>query len=316
MSNTPNNNQVGGQRFVRQNFANINGQNNQNSNNIESKNVKTNDANPIVQLEQAQANFSTSLAGMKNSPVLITETCKLPSKGLLYGNALGDTIELRAMTTIEERMRLSGENFWSTMSAIMNRCLVNSNFDTKNLVDFDFFAAMVKLRIITYGNIYKTRHQCLSCEKFQDVDVDLDNVIITELEDDFVEPIEIGPMPRSGDILGIRFLRVFDHIDILNQSLEYQNKKKKDVMGNPQYTMEMEKMLVSVNGNTLDTIAKRKYIETMVGMDSSYFHRRVEKLFYGVHRIGTEKCSEPDCSGLVVYNILPNENFFRTAFDD
>lgn len=271
----------------------------------------------LADYEKATADYSASVLGMTNKPdtALITETCKLPSKGLLYNRVLGDSLELRSMTTIEERMRLSGENFWSTMSSIMNRCMVNTNFDAKNLVDFDFFAALVTLRIVTYGNIYKTTSKCLSCQKVNDYNLNLDTLVRTDLPDDFVEPIEIGPMPRSKDTLGIRFLRVFDHIDIVNKINEYNSQgNKKEDLGNPEYTLEMEKMLVSVNGIELDPIAKHMYIEKMLGMDSSYFHNEVEKLFYGIHRVGTGQCEE--CGGLMLYQVAPDENFFRTAFDN
>ena len=77
----------------------------------------------------------STITGGVYEPVLITEVCDLPSKGLLYGGELGSTLELRAMTTIEERMRLSGENFWTTMIAILNRCKINTNFDMQNLTN-------------------------------------------------------------------------------------------------------------------------------------------------------------------------------------
>lgn len=271
----------------------------------------------VKNFENSAEQYKTSVMGVKKDIALITETCKLPSKGLLYNGVLGSTLELRAMTTVEERMRMSGENFWSTMSAILNRCMTNTDFDSQNLTDFDFFAALVKLRIITYGNIYKTTTRCLSCEKVQDIDVDLDNLIITELPDDFKEPISIGPLPKSGDTLGLRFLRVFDHIDITNQVTAYNAKQNKALdTGNPEYTLEMEKMLVSVNGVELDSLARHVYVENMVGMDSSFFHKEVDKLFYGIHRVGSAKCKEENCSGLMLYQVAPDEQFFRTAFDD
>lgn len=304
-------------KIVRQNFSNANLRQKQDENQLKDTFESISNGKSVSSVfEENEKSYATSVMGVKNEPILISERCNLPSKGIPYGNALGDSIELRAMTTVEERMRLSGENFWSTMSNVMNRCLVNSDFDVKNLVDFDFFAALVKLRTITYGNIYKTTSKCLSCEKTQTVDVDLDLVKVSELPDDFEEPIKIGPMPRSGDTLGIRFLRVFDHIDITNKVNDYRNKKQKTDLGSPEYTLEMEKMLVSVNGVELDSMAKKMYIENMTGMDSSYFHKQVEKLFYGVHRVGVTKCGEEDCEGMIIYQIAPDEQFFRTAFDD
>ena len=300
-------------RIVRQNFSNV-------SRNINRPQVDESSvvSDAMAKIEESKSNFSTSLMGMQKEPTLITESCHLPSKGLLYGGMIGDSVELRAMTTIEERMRLSGENFWSTMANIVNRCLINCPIDAKDFVDFDFFAILVKLRIITYGNGYKVKSRCLNCEKPQDITANLDLLKITDLPDDFVEPIVIDSMPKSGDKLGIRFLRVFDHIDIENKSNEYNVSKhrKEEDLGNPKYTLEMEKMLVSVNDVELDSMAKHKYISNMIGMDSSYFHKTVEKLFFGVHRVGTTICSDDSCGGLVLYQIAPDENFFRTAFDD
>lgn len=149
-----------------------------------------------------------------------------------------------------------------------------------------------------------------------EIKADLDTLNITELPDDFVEPFEIGPLPKNGDKLKLRFLRVFDHIEMENKSIQYNSGKKNDGTGDPKYTMEMESMLVSVNDNPLDSFAKHNYITTMIGMDSSYFHNKVEKMFYGVHRLGTISCPDKDCNGIILYTVAPDENFFRAAFDD
>lgn len=268
---------------------------------------------PVTTTVVPKQNDFRSATGGAYEPVLITETCFLPSKGLLYGSALGNTIEFRAMTTLEERMRLSGENFWSTMAAILNRCKVNTDFDMKNLVDFDFFSALVKLRIISYGSNYKTRAKCFICGKEQDIDVNLDECKVTELPDDFVEPFVIGPLPISGDVLECRFLRVFDYIDINEKVTDWKRKHPKDTLNNPEYTLLMEHAIVTVNGVNLNEIQKKKYVESMVGADSTYYHDEYSKLFYGLHRIGSSTCQETDCGSVVVYEIAPSDSFFRAT---
>lgn len=255
----------------------------------------------------------SKITGGVYEPVLITESCDLPSKGILYGGELGSTLELRAMTTLEERMRLSGENFWSTMIAILNRCKVNTDFDMKNLVDFDFLAVLVKLRIISYGNNYKAQSRCLKCGKDQIVNVNLDELKVTKLEDDFVEPFEIGPLPVSGDVLGCRFLRLYDHVAISKESESWAREHPNDKFNNPEYTRTMERTIVTINGAKLNDIQKRHYVETMVGADSSVFHDKIENMFYGIHRLGTSKCEEKDCGSPVLYQIAPSESFFRAT---
>lgn len=267
----------------------------------------------IANATAPKQNDFRSATGGAYEPVLITEVCHLPSRGLLYGSALGDTIEFRAMTTIEERMRLSGENFWSTMAAILNRCKVNTDFDIKNMVDFDFFAALVKLRIISYGNNYKTRSKCFVCGKEQEVNVNLDECKVTEIPDDFVEPFVIGPLPISGDVLECRFLRVFDYIDINEKVSDWQRKHPNDKYNNPEYTLLMEHAIVTVNGVNLNEFQKKKYVENMVGADSTYYHEEYQQLFYGLHRIGTSTCEETDCGSAIIYEIAPSDSFFRAT---
>lgn len=267
---------------------------------------------PTDRVEKRQNDVS-KLTGGVYEPVLITETCHLPSKGIPYGKALGDTVQFRAMTTVEERMRLSGENFWSTMAAILNRCKVGTDFDMKNLVDFDFYAAIVKLRTISYGNNYKTRSKCMVCGLEQEVDVNLDEVSVTELPKDFVEPFKVGPLPISGDILECRFLRVFDYIDISNKMDEWRSKHPNDRMNSPEYTLLMEHAIVTINGAELNEFQKKAYVESMIGADSTFYHDALNDMFYGVHRIGTAKCKEPDCDSYVLYEIAPSDSFFRAT---
>ncbi len=267
---------------------------------------------PFEKINMNKKNDESKITGGVYEPVLITEVCNLPSKGILY-SSLGSTLELRAMTTVEERMRLSGENFWSTMAAIMNRCKVNTDYDMTNLVDFDFFAALVKLRIISYGNNYKTQSKCYKCGKDQIINVDLDKVRVSMLEDDFVEPFEIGPMPMSKDVLGVRFLRVYDHIAIANEVNDWIKRHPNDNLNNPEYTLTMEHLIETVNGVKLNAMQKHHYVTSMIGADSSFFHDEVDKLFYGVHRLGTSKCEEKDCGTPVIYQIAPSDSFFRAT---
>ena len=58
---------------------------------------------------------------------LITEKIVLPSAATkIYGYAFDGSLTLRAMTTKEERIRLSGQSFYKTMSMIINECIVDN----------------------------------------------------------------------------------------------------------------------------------------------------------------------------------------------
>ena len=62
-------------------------------------------------------------------PALITEKFLLPSNGKLYrenGSSFDGNLTLRAMTTIEERMRLSSDDFYESMIPVVNECIVDN----------------------------------------------------------------------------------------------------------------------------------------------------------------------------------------------
>lgn len=259
-----------------------------------------------------------------SKPNLITEQFTLPSNGKLYGPNFNPNITLRAMTTLEERMRLGSQSYYESMSAIVNECIVDNKnpdgtykIDSKLLTLFDFDAICIKLRILTYGPMYKAAAKCLKCGKSFFHTLDLRESEFKFVPDDFQEPYDIGPLPMSGDTLGCRFLRVKDRIDI---DVKTQNflAQHPDFIGDASYTFEMEHRIMSVNGEDIDSFMVNKYVENMVGGDSSYYHQKIDDGYsFGVQRIHTIKCKDSDnkahpCEGIAICAIRGNDEFFRT----
>lgn len=255
---------------------------------------------------------------------LITESMLLPSsQAKLYGDGFDGRITLRAMTTEEERMRLSAQSFYPTMSLIINECIVDNKnpdgsykLDSKNFTDFDFFAVCVKLRIISYGNKYETFCKCTKCGYEQKYIGDLSQVDYTLVPEDFVEPYEIGPLPSSGDTLGCRFLRVKDHIDIEKQK-DLILSKNLNYVGDPTFNLEMERRIVTVNGKELDFVLAQEYVKNMIAMDNFYYQKKVNSFPFGVNRVSFIDCpSGTGCDGVTYWIVRADREFFRPYFDD
>ena len=252
-------------------------------------------------------------------PELITEQFLLPSKGILYGPNFDGNLTLRAMTTIEERMRTGSDDYYGTMSEIVNRCIVDNvnpdgsyKIDSKRFTIFDFDAVCVKLRIISYGPLYKTRARCTSCGKEFDTKVDLRECEFKFLPDDFVEPYSIGPLPRTGDTLGCRFLRVQDRID-MEKAARATVAKDPKYIGNPEFELEMIHRLMTINGDSVDNLMGTKYIQHLTSMDVDYFKEMVDPTFYGVTRVGFTDCDDANCNGKAIYVIRSDSEFFRAS---
>lgn len=255
----------------------------------------------------------------------ITETLVLPSSSThLYGPQFDGHITLRAMTTDEERMRLGGQSFYSTMSAIVNECIVDNKnedgtykIDSRDFTDFDFFAIMVKLRIMSYGPKYRTIATCIKCGKQWSHIVDLSELTYNLVPEDFHEPYEIGPLPSSGDTLGCRFLRVRDRIEIEKQK-DLILSKNPDYQGDPVYNLEMEKRIVSVNGAQLDYVTASDYVHSLIAMDNYVYHDQIDKdKRFGVINYGfTDTCEDPSrCSGKGIWTMRVDAEFFRPCLD-
>lgn len=256
-----------------------------------------------------------------SKPNLITEEFLLPSSDRLYGSNFDGNVTLRAMTTLEERMRVGAQSFYPIMVSIVNECIVdNKNPDGTYKLDssaftlFDFDAICVKLRIMSYGPEYKTYARCPICGEIFKYTADLRECEFSFLPDDFSEPYDIGPLPHSGDTLGCRFLRVKDRIDIDKKAQEILSKNPK-YLGRPEYTLEMERRIMTVNGDSIDPIIVSKYVENMISMDSDYYHQFIDKDYYGVIRVGTTPCQNEGCSGHAIYTVKSDSEFFRSGRD-
>lgn len=254
---------------------------------------------------------------------LITESMVLPSASTkLYGDNFDGHITLRAMTTEEERMRLSGQSFYLTMSHIINECIVDNKnsdgtyrLDSTSFTDFDFFAICVKLRIMSYGPKYKTTAICTKCGKQFEYVADLSDLVYNLVPEDFMEPYEIGPLPSSGDTLGCRFLRVKDRIDI-EKKKDLLLAKNPNYVGDPIYNMEMERRIMTVNGNPIDYVQVADYVRDMIAMDSYVYHRDIDKNIFGVIRLNMTDCTEADCDGTAFWVLRADAEFFRPCLGD
>lgn len=201
------------------------------------------------------------------------------------------------------------------MCTILSRCTVSPTdiqLDYTALTDFDFYACMVKLRTISYGPKYKLTGKCPTCGKQQVVIGDLDSLDTVYVPEDFTEPFKIGPLPRSGDVLGCRFLRVKDRLDIEKAVSEY-NIKHPNNNDNIAYTLEMERQIMTVNDIEYDSMQIKTYVENMSVMDDNYYHAAMNKLFFGIRRIGFCTCEDTNCGALIPYIVANDKEFFRPS---
>lgn len=251
---------------------------------------------------------------MENNHVSIEEIYQIPGYPL-YGNQFEKDFRIRAMTTREEKIRLSAPGF-KTLARVIQNCLVNNqDVDVRDLKLFDFQYLMFKVRTITYGPEYKINIMCPYCGKRMDASIDLDKLKVNTVPEDFKEPIRIGPLPISKDTLECKLFSLRDYLDVIDEAIEFE-KNYPEYDGDPRFVLDLCKRVVSVNGKSPDSVLPnlRTYIENMHARDYQYFSSKYEEIFnsFGIDAIVNLKCDS--CGGEYRTKLPMTDEFFRPTY--
>lgn len=247
----------------------------------------------------------------KSNRISIQESFPLPGY-TLYGDKMPKEITLRAMTTVEEKLRLAGTGY-DVIPQLIQACCLDEDVDMYELKLFDIQYLMYKLRIVTYGSDYHVKMICPTCGKEMDIHVDLDKLEIKQLPDDFVEPFEIGPLPVSGDVLTCKIPTIKEYLDIMKEGKRILSKNP-NYVGDPTFILNYQSEIVEINGERKEPYKIRQYVEQMHAKDLRYFDSKYEPMqsLYGLDTVVFETC--PHCNNEVVFDLPVNEEFFRPVY--
>lgn len=246
--------------------------------------------------------------------VAIQESYELPSRGAIYSDInVPPEVTLRAMTTMEEKMRLSGTGM-NVIPNIIKACVVEpENLDTNKLKLFDLQFLMYKLRIVTYGPDYKLSLRCPNCGKKSDFVIDLDSIPVNYAGESFKEPFTIGPLPVSKDLLECVVLTSQDYIDIEREARKIKSKFP-DYVGDPEFILGYKYRISKINGETLPDGSLQQYIEDMNAKDMRYLDSEYSKLTDGIGMDldMIETC--PSCGEEIEFTLPVTSEFFRPTY--
>jgi len=235
-----------------------------------------------------------------------------PSQGHLYnGKFPGGEIVISPMTTMEEKiLQQAGKDRMEIIDTLIQRCLLKCPVPYDDLLIPDMFYMLMIIRNITYGSTYKFRLECARCslEYQQQIEIPEGLKLRCLTEKDGVEPWEIT-LPRSGDKIQFRLLRVEDESDIRRWSRQaYQRSVQ---VGDPAYAYRLGTHIVSVNGKTVDPLERLEYAEEMIGADSLSLRNAIEKKDFGVRLQLDATC--PSCGHESKSRLPFDREFFRPS---
>lgn len=247
------------------------------------------------------------------SRVPIQETFELPSNGVLYKDYnIPSTITLRAMNALDEKTRLATSGM-RTIPELLKSCIVsNEKIDPYKLKMFDLQFLMYKLRIITYGSDYKVKITCPNCGNEHEVAINLDEIPVNTLDEDFTEPFDIGALPVSGDVITCKLLSAEDYINMETEARRIKSKFPAYV-GDPDFILSYKYRITTINGEYKPQ-SIQSYVENMHARDMRYFDSKYNDITnnLGMDIDMLEIC--PSCGRDIEYTLPMTSEFFRPKY--
>lgn len=260
--------------------------------NIENENLKN----------QADSIFAQSTA--------LTETVTMPSKGLIRG--IPKEIVIKAIQRKDKKKMLLSETDDILLSLLQSSIVSPTDFNVYNLLPFESEYLLYRLRVLTYGANYTFKRKCPYCGAINDVEIDLNEIPIVEVPDNFKTVFDIPPLPVSGIQLKCKLLSEGERKAIAKKANELE-----EATGNKSAMIDSywDSRIVAVNGNSkLAPIEITQILDELSDYDSEYFMAYYSK-YEGNYGLQTKlKYTCDSCHGAINEDMPNIATFFRPTF--
>lgn len=252
---------------------------------------------------------------MSNTDSNFTQEIILPSRGLLNPEIPEGKIIQRCMMVGDQKY-LSGTNQAPSkaLHQIIQRTVTSpEGFDVSNLTLPDTLYLLFKLRILSYGKDYKFRTRCPECGKKIDVTIDLSELPVTTLEDDYAESLVVK-LPHRGDTVYTKILTNRDTDDLAE---EMKRRKRRNPEDESEYILRIvqsiEKIVLTKEKKELThPIDIEKYVNSMTDLDASAILAARDSAVFGINPVVEYVC--PECKEYIDVGVQFSSEFFRPHF--
>lgn len=238
-------------------------------------------------------------------------TANLPSRGLVYDGEVNPQINLRHITTKEEK-KLIASTSSNALDTLIESCIVEpKGLKVNKLIPADKHYLMLQLRIHTYGSNYHVEGTCPVCSNKKEYSIDLNDFPVIELADDYKDKLKFT-LPVSQDELQLRLLTGEDLESIKRQAKKLAKTLRVDV-DELEYVIRMSRHIVSINGEEMNDGRAQGYVEAMHAQDSAYFWYMLDEVLVGYDTMIEVVC--PKCRNEIEFNMPITGEFFRPRFN-
>lgn len=249
-----------------------------------------------------------------------THEVTLPSKGLLNPEIPEGKIIQRCMMVSDQKF-LAGSslNPDASVHELLSRTTESpDSIDISNLTSSDTLYLLFKLRILSYGDIYKFITRCPECEQKMNMSVDLSKLEVNTLEPGYEDKLKVV-LPRSGDTVYTKFLRNRDNSDIRE---EVARRNRKGLEDTNEFVLRLAAMVKKIvlkekdkDGSSVleHPVDIQKYLEKLTDLDATAIRATTDSVMYGISPMVEHKC--PHCKNYVDVYLPLGPGFFRPKYD-
>lgn len=245
-----------------------------------------------------------------------TQEITLPSKGAFNPEIPRGELVQRCMM-VKDQKYLSGSN--QSASSAIHQLLQNTTtspeeFDIMKLTLPDTLYMLFKLRILSYGSEYRFRTRCPECGKKIEVKVDLSQVPVEVLDDDFEDKLVVE-LPHSKDKV---YTKMLTNQDIEEVNREIKRRKKRNSEDESDYILRIVRSIDKVilaepnkdGKKELKSLLEiERYISNLTDLDASTIIACRDSVVYGVEPMIDYVC--PECGEDIELSIQFSSEFFR-----
>jgi hypothetical protein len=250
--------------------------------------------------------------GTRQTNYTIAEGYELPSRGKIYNAAVNPHVELRSMTARDEMKRLSPSSTqFKKLADIIEGCMIEKpaiHVYDMALGDYEFL--LHKLRIITYGPKYKMALTCNHCLESFETEANLEQLQVTDFDEDKFETLKTFQLPKSGDLVKIKF-----QTPHMLDDIELQTKELKRKLKSPEVEVDLlillRNIIDEVNNTKLSPDKLETYINNLPAADMIKIINNLDALnaCVGIDSKLIVDC--PHCGGEVLTSFRFGPEFFR-----
>ncbi len=239
----------------------------------------------------------------------LTETVKMPSRGKIKG--VPEEIVIKAVQRKDKKKALMSETD-NILLSMLQACIVSpKDFNVYNLLPFESEYLLYRLKVLTYGGDYIFKEKCPYCDHMNEINMNLSDIPIIEVPDNFKTVFDIPPLPISGMQFKCRLLTEGELISLSKQSKELEVNT-----GNKTGNIDLiwDARVVSINGNAkLAPIEIEQILDDLVDYDSEYLMTYYNKYVgnYGLQTKLSYICD--NCKSKIESDMPSIYTFFRPA---